>query len=256
MWDPEIYLRYGDERGRPYHDLLARIGATAPRAVVDLGCGPGNLTATLPRRWPGARVAGIDSSPEMIAQARQLDPGVAFTVQDVHDWSPEPDVDVVISNALLQWVPDHEDLLVRWASQLAGGAWLAFQVPGNFESPSHRALQAVAAEERWPARLAESVTLRTVPDPVRYAELLIGAGREVDAWETTYVHILPAGGPTHPVLDWMEGTALRPVREVLPDGDWAEFRARLGARLDQVYPVVNGTVYFPFRRIFVVLRVA
>jgi trans-aconitate 2-methyltransferase len=255
MWDPGLYLRYGDERGRPFGDLLARIGAAAPRTVVDLGCGPGNLTATLPLRWPDARVEGIDSSPEMVARARELNPDLTFETGDVRSWAPAAEVDVVVSNAVLQWVPGHEELLVRWAGQLADGAWLAFQVPGNFDAPSHRALRAVAADPRWQAALAEAVIPRTVPDPDGYARLLAGAGCEVDAWETTYLHQLPAGEGPHPVLTWMEGTALRPVREVLPDVEWAEFRSRLGTRLAEVYPVAGGVVYFPFRRIFVVARV-
>jgi trans-aconitate 2-methyltransferase len=255
MWDPALYLRYGDERGRPFGDLVARIGATKPRAVVDLGCGPGNLTATLPQRWPGARVEGIDSSPEMVERARQLDGGVVFTAGDVRDWSPAPDVDVVVSNAALQWVPGHDDLLVRWAGTLPGGAWLAFQVPGNFDAPSHRALREVAADERWAARLAEVVAPRRVRDPAGYAVLLAEAGCAVDAWETTYLHVLPADSPSHPVLTWMEGTALRPVREILSGDEWAIFRDRLGARLAGSYPVLAGAVYFPFRRVFVVAKV-
>jgi trans-aconitate 2-methyltransferase len=255
MWDPGLYLRYGDERSRPFGDLLARVGASKPRAVVDLGCGPGNLTATLPQRWPDARVEGIDSSPEMVAQASELNAGVVFAAGDVCDWSPDPDVDVVISNAVLQWVPGHEELLVRWAGQLSDGAWLAFQVPGNFDAPSHRALRAVAADPRWQASLAEAVAPRTVPDPDGYARLLTGAGCEVDAWETTYLHQLPVQGDAHPVLSWMEGTALRPVREALPEVEWAEFRDRLGALLAEVYRADGDVVYFPFRRIFVVGRV-
>jgi trans-aconitate 2-methyltransferase len=254
MWDPGLYLRYGDERGRPFGDLLARVGATKPQVVVDLGCGPGNLTGLLSQRWPDARVLGIDSSPEMVARARSLAAGVDFAVSDVRDWSPDPDVDVVVSNAVLQWVPGHEELLLRWARQLSAGAWLAMQVPGNFNAPSHRALRAVAAEPRWQAGLAEAVAPRTVLDPAGYARLLTGAGCEVDAWETTYLHLLPVEGATHPVLTWMEGTALRPVREVLPDGGWAEFRELLGARLADAYPVSGDVVYLPFRRIFVVAR--
>jgi trans-aconitate 2-methyltransferase len=256
MWDPALYLRYGDERGRPFGELVARIGATEPRAVVDLGCGPGNLTATLPLRWPQARVAGIDSSPEMIAQAREQAAGVAFVVGDVRDWSPDPDVDVVVSNAVLQWVPRHQELLVRWADELGSGAWLAFQVPGNFDAPSHQALRGVAADSRWAARLAEVVAPRAVLDPAGYATLLTGAGCAVDAWETTYLHVLAADPAVHPVLTWMEGTALRPVREILSGDEWAEFRDRLAIRLTHIYPRLDGSVLFPFRRVFVVARVA
>ncbi|NES13397.1 MULTISPECIES: trans-aconitate 2-methyltransferase [Micromonospora] len=269
MWDPTTYLRYGDERSRPFHDLLARVGAERPRAVVDLGCGPGTLTATLAGRWPGSRITGLDSSVEMIDEARArartrvralAGAGVAtepvtFTVGDVRAWHPAPDVDVVVCNAVLQWVPDHQELLTRWAAELPSGAWLAIQVPGNFAAPSHRALREVARRDRWRDTLAPLLREAPVDDPTDYAALLVGAGCAVDAWETTYVHLLPAAADAdHPVLTWMEGTALRPVRAALDAAGWADFRAELGVRLAQAYPVRQGQVYFPFRRIFVVAR--
>ncbi|SCG70629.1 trans-aconitate 2-methyltransferase [Micromonospora humi] len=254
MWDPGTYLRYGDERSRPFFDLLARVGAGHPRAVVDLGCGPGTLTATLAARWPGSRVTGLDSSPEMIERAAALGSPVTFGVADVRDWRPAPDVDVLVGNAVLQWVPEHRRLLIRWAAELPPGAWLACQVPGNFAAPSHRALREVAGRDRWRDPLAGLLREAPVDEPVDYATLLTGAGCAVDAWETTYVHLLPAAGPDHPVLAWMEGTALRPVRAALDAAGWAAFRAELGVRLAEAYPVRQGQVYFPFRRIFVVAR--
>ncbi|MBY8875385.1 trans-aconitate 2-methyltransferase [Micromonospora sp. PLK6-60] len=256
MWDPSTYLRYGDERSRPFHDLLARVPAERPRAVVDLGCGPGTLTATLADRWPGSRISGLDSSAEMIDRARALTRAepISFTVGDVRAWRPEPDLDVLICNAVLQWVPGHRELLTRWAAELPAGAWLACQVPGNFDAPSHRALREVAARPRWAATVAPLLRAAPVADPVGYAALLTEAGCAVDAWETTYLHLLPATGADHPVLAWMEGTALRPVRAALDAGDWSDFRAELGAALTESYPVRQGRVYFPFRRIFVVAR--
>lgn len=262
MWDPTTYLRYGDERSRPFHDLLARVPAECPRAVVDLGCGPGTLTATLAGRWPGSRIAGLDSSAEMIARARALPRApapaepISFTVGDVRAWHPEPDVDVVVCNSVLQWVPGHQELLTRWAAELPSGAWLAFQVPGNFAAPSHRALREVAGREQWQDTLTPLLREAPVDDPVDYAALLVGAGCAVDAWETTYVHLLPAAAADadHPVLAWMEGTALRPVRAALDGVGWADFRAELAVRLARAYPVRQGQVYFPFRRIFVVAR--
>ncbi|QLQ35165.1 trans-aconitate 2-methyltransferase [Micromonospora robiginosa] len=254
MWDPGTYLRYDGERSRPFVDLLARVGARHPRAVVDLGCGPGTLTATLAERWPGSRVTGLDSSPEMIARAGELRAPVDFAVVDVRDWRPAPEVDVLVGNAVLQWVPEHRELLTRWAAELPAGAWLAFQVPGNFAAPSHRALREVAARDRWRDRLAGLLREAPVDEPVDYATLLTGADCAVDAWETTYVHLLPAAGADHPVLAWMEGTALRPVRAALDAAGWADFRAELGVRLAEAYPVRQGHVYFPFRRIFVVAR--
>ncbi|MFC4017834.1 trans-aconitate 2-methyltransferase [Micromonospora sp. GCM10011542] len=255
MWDPATYLRYGDERSRPFHDLVARVPAERPRTVVDLGCGPGQLTATLAERWPTSRVVGLDSSPEMIDRAVALDTGVEFAVADLRDWRPTDDTDVLVSNAALQWVPGHQELLRRWAGELAPGAWLAMQVPGNFDAPSHRALREVAGRPAWRAALAPLLRTDPVDNPADYAALLTAAGCAVDAWETTYVHLLPARATAdHPVLTWMDGTALRPVRAALDAAGWADFRAELGVRLTAAYPVRQGQVYFPFRRIFVVAR--
>ncbi|MCX4473261.1 Trans-aconitate 2-methyltransferase [Micromonospora sp. MW-13] len=255
MWDPAAYLRYDDERGRAFHDLVARVRARRPRAVVDLGCGPGTLTATLAARWPGARVTGLDSSAEMIDRAAALGAPVDFAVGDVRDWRPAADVDVLVSNAVLQWVPEHRELLTRWAAGLPAGAWLAVGVPGNFDAPSHRALRAVAGEGPWAAELNPLVRGAPVDDAVGFATLLTGAGCAVDAWETVYVHLLPAPAEAdHPVLTWMEGTALRPVRAALDAARWADFRTALGARLAAAYPVRRGQVSFPFRRVFVVAR--
>ncbi|HWG02925.1 MAG TPA: methyltransferase domain-containing protein, partial [Trebonia sp.] len=150
MWDAARYLRFGDERSRPFFDLTARITADAPEYVVDLGCGPGNLTAALAARWPRATVAGVDSSPEMIEAAVAAGyPGVTFTRGDVREWAPGRAPDVITCNAVLQWVPGHDDLLRRWAGQLNAGGWLAFQLPGNFGSPSHVIVRELAAAPRW-----------------------------------------------------------------------------------------------------------
>jgi trans-aconitate 2-methyltransferase len=254
MWDPAVYRRFGTERSRPFFDLTARIGADAPRRVVDLGCGTGDLTATLVARWPSAAITGIDSSPEMIAKARTLDTPATFRVGDVRDWTP--DADVLVTNATLQWVPGHRELLSRWAAELPPGAWMAMQVPGNFDAPSHRALREVARSAPFAAALGDVVREAPVDDPVTYTERLVGAGAWVDAWETTYVHLLPGGGSEHPVLRWMEGTALRPVMAALDEDAWTRFRAALGERLAAAYPARNSVVAFPFRRIFVVARTA
>ena len=181
MWDPAVYHRYGSERSRPYFDLIAQIGAGKPRAVADLGCGPGTLTRTLAERWPRATVTGIDSSPEMIAEARSLGAPVDFEIGDVRDWRPGPDVDVLVTNATLQWVPGHRDLLTRWAGELPAGAWMAMQVPGNFDAPSHRALREVARSAPFAAAVGEVVREAPVDDPAGYAALLTGVGARVNA---------------------------------------------------------------------------
>ena len=251
MWDPAVYRRFGAERARPFHDLVARIGAERPRAVTDLGCGPGDLTLTLATHWPDARLRGVDSSPEMIAKAAAHDGPAEFRVGDLRDWHPGPDVDVLVTNATLQWVPEHRELLVRWARELPAGGWLAMQVPGNFDAPSHRALHAVAED----FGIADALRESPVDAAEDYAGLLLGAGATVDAWETTYLHLLPADGAEHPVLRWMEGTALRPVTARLAGTPWEAFRAALRERLVAAYPERHGHVAFPFRRIFVVASI-
>ena len=142
MWNPDVYLAFADHRGRPFFDLMSRVAAESPRRVVDLGCGPGNLTVSLAQRWPDATIEAWDSSPEMVEAARER--GVDAHVGDVQTWAPAPDTDVVLTNAVLQWVPGHADLLVRWAGQLSSGSWIAMQVPGNFDAPSHEAVRRLA----------------------------------------------------------------------------------------------------------------
>jgi len=250
MWDPTQYLAFADHRGRPFHDLVGRIGASSPRRVVDLGCGPGNLTETLARRWPDAAIDAIDSSPEMVAAARAR--GINAHVGDVMAWAPEPDTDVLVTNAVLQWVPGHEDLLRKWVGQLPSRAWLAMQVPGNFGAPSHVLLRKLAASTAWAPELAD-VVLReedAVSTPREYAELLADAGCDVDAWETTYVQRLSGEDP---VLAWLTGTALRPIRAALQDDRWDQYVADLVPMLREAYPTrPDGTTWFEFRRVFVV----
>jgi trans-aconitate 2-methyltransferase len=254
-WDPEQYLRFADERGRPFHDLLARVGAKEPRLVVDLGCGPGTLTRLLAERWPQARVEGVDSSYDMVqrAEAELSDLGerAVATLADVREWEPQEPVDVLVSNATLQWVPGHVDLLERFAGWLAPGGWLAVQVPGNFGEPSHTLLAEVAARPRWEERLAE-VPRPSVEEPATYLARLAELGMDVDVWETTYLQVLPGEDA---VLQWMRGTGLRPVLSALPDDDErAAFEAEYGELVRRAYPRRPFGTVLPYRRIFVVAR--
>ena len=247
-WDPAQYGRFAAERDRPFFDLTARVEATAPRHVVDVGCGQGRLTATLAERWPGAVVEGLDSSPEMIAEAGAV-AGVAFSVADARDWQPGGDVDVIVSNAALQWIPGHQSLMARWAWALASGGWLAVQVPGNFDSPSHVLMRRLAGEPRWAEKLAGVVRHNTVGTPESYAAVLLDAGLRADVWETTYLHVLHGEDP---VLEWIRGTGLRPILAALSPDDADEFSAQLAAELRSAYPPGPHGTLFPFRRVFAV----
>jgi trans-aconitate 2-methyltransferase len=247
-WDPTQYGRYADERGRPFHDLLARVGADAPRRVVDVGCGSGELTGLLAQRWPSGVVEGFDSSPEMIAAA-DTSGRIAFRVDDATKWSMPADADVVVSNAVLQWVPTHRDLIHRWASALPASGWLAFQVPGNFDSFSHTLMRSLAESPRWANQLTGILRHDYVGSPTEYAGLLHRAGLVADVWESTYVHVLT--GPD-PVLEWVRGTGLRPVLAALSESDGAAFSAEYAAQLRDAYPPTSAGTLFPFRRIFAV----
>jgi trans-aconitate 2-methyltransferase len=277
MWDPGTYLRFGSERARPFFDLLSRVGADAPGFVADLGCGPGNLTAALAARWPGARVLGVDSSPEMIEAARaelggaeaEAAEGAAaqaaglgavaapagrleFRLADIRTWQPEQPVDVITCNAVLQWIPGRRELLTSWVRWLAPGGWLAFQLPGNFDQPSHTILRELAGTPRW-RPLLEGVQLnRQAGDPADYLALLAGAGCEVDAWETTYLHVLPGQDA---VVDWYRGSGLRPVLSALPPAEAEEFLAGYRDLIRVAYPPAPYGTVLPFRRVFVVARV-
>jgi trans-aconitate 2-methyltransferase len=252
-WDPERYLVYADERGRPFVDLLARVRAGTASRVVDLGCGPGNLTALLAARWPGADVLGVDSSVPMVEKATAAGlAGVRFAVGDVRTWQPERPVDVLVSNATLQWVPGHLELLPRLVGMVAPGGWLAFQVPGNFNEPSHVLRRELADRAPYSA-FTQGVATPDAHGPEVYLERLLDLGCAVDAWETTYLHLLTGEDP---VFTWVSGTGARPTLQALPDDLRPEFEAELKRLLREAYPAGPHGVVLPFRRVFVVAQVA
>ncbi|WP_034270554.1 trans-aconitate 2-methyltransferase [Haloechinothrix halophila] len=251
-WDPEAYLGYAGVRSRPYFDLIVRIDERSPRRVADLGCGPGHLTQALAQRWPSAALEAWDSSADMVREAQAR--GIDARLGDVRDWAPKPDTDVVICNAVLHWVPDHIDLLRKWVSALQPGAWLAVAMPRNIDEPSHTLVRELANEPRWRDLVAEVVAPATdVLDAVSYAGLYADLGCEIDAWETNYIQRLMGDDP---VLEWLSGTTLRPVKTALDDETWQRFRDELAPRLRAAYPRRDdGTTLFPFRRVFAVARV-
>jgi trans-aconitate 2-methyltransferase len=255
-WDPERYLTYADERGRPFVELIARIAAEDPSVVVDLGCGPGNLTRLLAERWPGARVTGVDSSEEMVRAAGRTGGPATFELGDLRTWvtgAAASGVDVLVSNATLQWVPDHLDLLPALLDTVAPGGWFAFQVPGNFDEPSHTIRRDLAAEAPYADHTAD-VAVPDAHDAATYLDALTALGCTVDAWETSYLHVLEGEDP---VFTWVSGTGARPTLQALEAADSAlrrAFEEEFKRRLRAAYPATGHGVVLPFRRVFVVAR--
>lgn len=248
-WDPTRYLQFADHRSRPFVELIARVDS-APRSIVDLGCGPGHLTSVLHGRWPEAMVRGVDSSPEMIdrAQVDHADPRATYELADVATWSTDSNVDLIVSNALFQWIPDQLDVIRRLADAVSAGGAFAVQVPNNYAAPSHQLLHEISARSPWREH-TEGLHADRGNGPDAYLELFTDLGWNVDAWETTYLQVLP--GPDA-VWDWISGTGARPIVQALPDGLREEFVEEYKAALRDAYPPQSWGTVLPFTRTFCV----
>lgn len=250
IWDPTQYLRYADERGRPFVDLVARIGADAS-TVVDLGCGPGQLVPVLRSRFRDAEILGIDSSTAMIeqAEARNGDAAIRFETADVSEWVPKLAVDVIVSNALFQWVPDPLAVIERLAGHVAPGGTFALQTPHNFDAPSHRLLHEISSAGPFATHTEGLHEDRGTEGAADYLALFAGLGWRVDAWETRYLHVLTGDDP---VFEWISGTGARPILQALPDDLRERFATEYKAALRGAYPRRSYGTVLPFERVFCV----
>jgi trans-aconitate 2-methyltransferase len=250
-WEPQTYLRYADIRFRAGLDLIARIPKSEYPTIYDLGCGTGHLTGVLADTFSNSRITGIDSSPEMLAEARREFPTLDWQQADIGSWHPPAPPELIYTNAALQWVPDHETLLPALLKTLRPGGVLAMQVPRHFESPSHVGLKELVMQSEWRARL-EPLLLAPLPPPETYWRWLSPHARNLDLWETIYLQVLDGKDP---VVDFMRGTALRPFLSALPPGEAAKFTDAFAKRMAGAYPVQpNGQTLFPFRRLFLVAQ--
>lgn len=252
-WDPKQYLKFADLRLRPALDLLARIPVQSPAVVYDLGCGAGNVAAHLAERWPGAKLTGVDSSPEMLAEARKRLPKACWIEADMSTWRPQAGADVIFSNALFQWIKGHRMIFPSLFECLSPGGALAIQMPKNQQEPSHRLTQDVARNGPWKGKLAGLDDLFEIWPPEVYHDLLRESGAaHIDVWESINQQALTGDDP---VLEWIKGTALRPYLAQLSDAPdlRAGFLEELGGRLRQAYPRrEDGVTLLPFRRLFIV----
>lgn len=252
-WSAATYLRFEDERTRPSADLLARVGVETPKRVVDLGCGPGNSTELLAKRFSDAEVVGLDSSPDMLAAARKRLPEVKFVEGDVTTWTPKQPVDLLFANAVLQWLPDHETLFPRLLKLVASNGALAVQMPDNLDEPSHATMREVARDGEWAERLAKAAASRTrILSAETYYDLLAPHASAVDIWRTTYVHPLDGAGA---IAGWLKATGLRPFLDPLSEDERETFLERYAERVGAFYPErAGGKVLLRFPRLFMVAK--
>lgn len=250
VWSPEQYLKFEDERTRPASDLLSAIPSRDIKFAVDLGCGPGNSTELISQRFPQAVVQGIDSSAEMIKEAKARLPECDFATADIDSWQPHQNADLLYANAVMQWLPDHARLFPKLMGFLNTGGSLAIQMPDNLEEPTHAAMREVARDEMWAAKMAKADASRSqVGDASFYFELLRSHARRVDIWRTTYHHPLQG---LDGIVEWFKGSGLRPYLSVLDADERSLFLEKYKDCLARSYrPLHEGIVLLPFPRIFI-----
>lgn len=252
-WDPALYLRFADQRLRPALDLLARIDLEAPKGIIDLGCGAGNVTLHLQRRWPGAQITGVDNSPSMLAKARDTSPSIEWVQAELATWAPLEPPALIYSNAALQWVDDHARIFPRLARSVAPGGVLAVQMPHQNGAPSHQAAFKLAKTSRWSTLLAPVLRETPVAEAQQYYDWLAPHVSALDIWETEYSQIMHG---ENPVADWTSGTFLLPFLDALQGAERESFDTQYRAAILDAYPKrADGSTVFPFRRLFMVARI-
>ena len=250
-WSAKQYVTFEGERTRPVRDLLSALPDIEARLAMDLGCGPGNSTEVLAARFPDAVVRGLDSSPDMIDAARRRLPRVQFEMGGIEEWKDPGPFDVILANAVLQWVPNHRELLPKLVARLASGGGLAIQMPDNLDGPAHRLMREVAADGPWARALASASAARTpIADAIGYYELLQPLCSKVDVWRTTYHHPMRDGAAG--IVEWFKGSGLRPFLEPLDAASRTAYLERYTAAVTLAYPALSdGSVLLPFPRLFV-----
>lgn len=250
-WDAQAYLQFANERTQPALDLASRVNLARPQRIVDLGCGPGNSTAMLRRRWPQAEVIGLDNSEDMIAAATEAYPEGKWLQADIAEWTAPVPVNLLFSNAALQWVPDHARLLPHLWDLVAAGGALAVQVPAHHHSAVREMILAVAGDPAWSHLMAAPSRAMSIEPPAFYYGVLQPLASHLEMWETEYYHFLE--GP-EAIVEWFRATGLRPFLGALENREQElAFEAKLLERFTRHYPrQPDGKVLFTFRRLFFV----
>ena len=250
-WEPRTYLRFRDVRFRAGLDLVAHIPKNNYRTIYDLGCGTGYLTHALSETFPEAAVTGVDSSPEMLAEARRDFPQISWVHADINDWRPPAAPDLIFSNAALHWLPNHKALFLSLLQMLAPGGALAVQMPRHHDTPSHIELKKLVLRRQWRAKL-EPLLLKPLSSPETYWRWLSPHAANLDVWETVYLLVLDGA---EPVLEFMRGSALRPFLTVLSKADGSKLVSEFARHMAAAYPhEASGKTLYPFRRLFLIAQ--
>lgn len=257
VWDPGQYLRYGGHRLRPAIELFQRIDLDGPAQCWDIGCGAGEIAIAMTERWPAARVVGLDASSEMLEKGKAAAGGdkVEWVKADIAGWSPDEPADVIFSNAALHWLGDHATLFPHLMRQLKPGGVLAVQMPLSWGQTSHRLLREILATGNGGVgygdkALQAGVARKWVDEPEDYFDRLQPLASHVDIWETHYLQELSGDDP---VVEWVKGSALRPVLTALGETEAEKYLAEYSAAIREAYPQrPDGSTLFPFGRLFMV----
>lgn len=249
-WSAEQYRKFEKERTLPASDLARAINSENVRTALDVGCGIGNSTEVLKKRFPNARIIGADNSDDMLNSARKNHPELEFIKLDA-----EKDIvnitdkyDVVFSNACIQWIPDHKALLKRMFGLLEKSGTLALQIPQQAKHPMYRIITSVAKSEKWARKIPVSRIFHTLSEE-EYFDILSELSDDFRMWETVYFHAMPSH---QSIIEWYKGTGLRPFLEQLSDSDKAEFENDVFEETQKHYPVQkNGEIIFRFPRLFI-----
>jgi trans-aconitate 2-methyltransferase len=242
-------MKFGSERTQPSIDLIAKINSVEPKSIIDIGCGPGNSTQMLVNRWPKSKITGLDSSSAMIKKAKQDYPNQEWIVADALTYEPVSEYDIVFSNAVIQWIPNHENLLKKFYGMLSGNGLVAIQIPLFWDMPLGKIINETAGDNRWKKELEGISDLFTIHNYSFYYDHLSNLFDSVNIWETHYFHIL---NHQRAILEMMRSTGLKPYLEKL-DSDWDknQFESRVLTGIEKAYTKQqNGKVLLPFKRLF------
>ena len=251
-WDPAQYEKFKKERARPFFDLLAQLDDIEPKTIVDLGCGTGELTAELAKKWRQARVLGIDDSREMLEKSKAFARGgLTFELFPMEQWSTREPVDLLFSNSAYHWLMPHQQQIERLAGYVTPGGTFAFQAPNQFREPSHTIIQDVRNSPEWKPLVGSDRSDGYLAEPQWYLDTLRRLGYEPRLWETIYYQTLDGEDAA---LEWVKGTTLRGLLGKLGAEQQKRFLAHCAVKFRAAYPKTESGTLMPYRRLFVVAK--